>query len=28
LVDAERGTLACYPGEKAEKPCCIWSKLW
>ena len=23
LVDAERGTLACYPGEKAEKPCCI-----
>ena len=28
VVNAEDQTLACYPGEQAEDPICIWSKLW
>jgi hypothetical protein len=27
VVDGERQTLACYPGELAENPCCVWTKV-
>jgi hypothetical protein len=27
VVDGERQTLACYPGEHAENPCCLFKKV-
>jgi hypothetical protein len=27
VVDGERQTLACYPGERAENPCCVCRKV-
>jgi hypothetical protein len=27
VVDGERQTLACYPGEHAENPCCVFTKV-
>lgn len=27
VVDGERGTMNCYPGEKAESPCCVCVKM-
>ena len=27
VVDAAKQTLACYPGERARDPCCLWQKI-
>jgi hypothetical protein len=27
VVDAAKQTMACYPGERARDPCCVWHKL-